>query len=189
MPRELELKPLRSIEEPAERAAAPSFEGLYAECFEFTWRVLRNLSVPPAALEDAAQEVWSVVHRGLSSFEGRSSVRTWLFGIALNVARKQRRLESKHRSVELLPESLPSSASDPELRRSTHETYLSLSRFLEALDEQDRAIFVSNLIEDLSAAETAEAVGVKITIVYQRVRTLRRLAKDWLLLHEQGKPE
>jgi RNA polymerase sigma-70 factor (ECF subfamily) len=189
LPREPELKPLSSIAQPAERAATPTFEGLYEECFEFTWRVLRNLSVHPNALEDAAQEVWTVVHRGLSSFEGRSSVRTWLFGIALNIARRQRRLESKHRSLELLPERLPSSAPDPELHRSARETYLLLSRFLDALDEQDRAIFVSNLIEDLSASETAEAVGVKVAIVYQRVRTLRRLAKDWLLLHEQGKPE
>lgn len=116
-------------------------------------------------------------------------MRTWLFGIALNVARNQQRTESRHRALELLPEAVRAPGADAESTHGMHETWCSLWRFLEALQEQDRALFVSNLIEGLSASETAEALGLKVGIVYQRVRTLRRLAKDWLELHERGKLE
>jgi DNA-directed RNA polymerase specialized sigma24 family protein len=105
------------------------------------------------------------------------------------VARNQRRSESRHRALELLPEAVQGSGVDAESAHGMHETWRSLSRFLEALQEQDRAIFVSNLVEDLSASEVAEALGLKVAVVYQRVRTLRRLARDWLELHERGKLE
>jgi RNA polymerase sigma-70 factor (ECF subfamily) len=168
------------------RADVLTFEGIYAEYFDFTWRVLRNLIGHSRGVEDAAQEVWTVVHRRLVDFEQRSSVRTWLFGIAVNVARNQRRMESKHHALELLPELVPSHGTDPEAARAASETWRSLTRFIAALDEHDCAIFVSSVIEDLSAKETSEALGVGVMIVYQRVRTLRRLAKAWLELHERG---
>jgi RNA polymerase sigma-70 factor, ECF subfamily len=167
------------------QADVVTFEGIYAQYFDFTWRVLRNL-VGQTRVEDAAQELWTVVHRRLRDFEQRSSVRTWLFGIAINVARNQRRAESKHQAIELLPELVPGAGSDPEAARAASETWRSLTRFLEALEEQDRAIFVSSVIEDLSARETADALGVGVMIVYQRVRTLRRLARAWLEHHERG---
>jgi len=180
---------LASATPPPGGADVSTFEGIYAEYFEFTWRVLKNLVGRSGGVEDAAQELWTVVHRRLGDFEQRSSVRTWLFGIAINVARNQRRAESKHEALELLPEVVPSAGSDPEAARATNETWRSLERFLAALEEPDRAIFVSSVIEDLSAKETAEAVGVGVMLVYQRVRTLRRLAKAWLELHERGNLE
>jgi RNA polymerase sigma-70 factor (ECF subfamily) len=171
------------------RVEALTFEAIYSEYFDFSWRVLRNLLGHSRGVDDAAQELWSAVHRRLVDFEQRSSVRTWLFGIAVNVARNQRRAESRHRALELVPETLPGRGIDAETVRGVRETWRSLTRFLDALEEQDRAIFVSNLIEDLSAMETAEALGIGVMLVYQRVRTLRRLAKDWLELHERGKLE
>jgi RNA polymerase sigma-70 factor (ECF subfamily) len=175
-----------SATQPQSRADVLTFEGIYSQYFDFTWRVLRNLAGNSRGVDDAAQELWTVVHRRLGDFEQRSSVRTWLFGIAVNVARNQRRAESKHQAIELLPEVVPSAGGDPEAARAASETWRSLTRFLVALDEQDRAIFVSSVIEDLSAKETAEAIGVGVMIVYQRVRTLRRLAKAWLEHHERG---
>jgi RNA polymerase sigma-70 factor (ECF subfamily) len=184
-----ELKALSPAIEPPAPSEPLTFEGLYEEYFDFAWRVLRNLVVHPCVLDDAVQEVWTVVHSRLASFERRSSVRTWLFGIALNVARNQQRKESRHDALELLPEAVKAPGADAESTHATHETWRSLSLFLEALQKQDRANFVSNLDEGFTASETAEALGLKERIVYQRVRTLRRLARDWLELHERGNLE
>src|SRR4029450_4584828 len=65
----------------------PGFEQLYQLYFGFTWRVLGHLGVTAHGIDDAVQEVWLTVHRRLPSFEGRSALKTWLFGIALNVGR------------------------------------------------------------------------------------------------------
>ncbi len=47
------------------------------------------------AAEDAVQETWLTCLNTLDRFEGRSSLKTWVFGILLNVARSRRRKESR----------------------------------------------------------------------------------------------
>lgn len=164
----------------APASAPPDFEQLYSLYFGFTWRVLGHLGVAAHSLDDAVQEVWLVVHRRLHEFEGRSALKTWLFGIALNVARNQRRAD--HRRMHGVPtlglEDSPHS--DPELVQAGNEAWQQVQYFLATLDEQHRGIFVCNLLEHLSARETAEATGVDVTTVYQRVRSLRQAFKTWL---------
>jgi RNA polymerase sigma-70 factor, ECF subfamily len=45
--------------------------------------------------EDVVQESWITVLRRLPDFEGRSSLKTWVFGILVNVARARRRKETR----------------------------------------------------------------------------------------------
>src|SRR5688572_25865929 len=66
--------------------AGPTFEAVYAEHFAMVWRLVAH-RVPQAALDDVVQEVFLVVHRKLPEFEGRSTVRTWVFGIVRRVVR------------------------------------------------------------------------------------------------------
>src|SRR5262245_56928203 len=70
---------------------ALDFQGVYAEEFAFVWRSLRALGVRPDLLDDAAQDAFLVVHRRLGEFEGRSTLRTWLFSIVEHVAFNYRR--------------------------------------------------------------------------------------------------
>ena len=83
----------------AERAG-PSLgarlDAVYRENFSTVWRGLRRLGVPERSLEDAAQDVFLIVHRRANDFEGRSSVRTWIYGIAVRVAKDYRRAEARH---------------------------------------------------------------------------------------------
>jgi RNA polymerase sigma-70 factor (ECF subfamily) len=76
-------------------------EGAFAWLLARYDRALRRLArsyVPSAAVADeVVQDTWVGVIRGIDGFEGRSSVKTWLYRILLNVART--RGVKEHRSI------------------------------------------------------------------------------------------
>ena len=127
---------------------------LYDSHFPFVWRNLRRLGVPDTILEDAAQDVFLVVHRRWDSFDARwSSVETWLFGILMRVARNHRR-SLRRRSWAIpstgdLVEVVPSPAAGPAELVARREAVALLNRLLDSLDEDKRAIIVLVDIEQL----------------------------------------
>jgi RNA polymerase sigma-70 factor (ECF subfamily) len=152
--------------------AAPSFERVYAEEFDFVWRCLQGLGVPRALLEDAAQDVFVIVHRRLPSYEGRSSLRTWLYGVVRNVAYKQRR-RAKRKPTETLEEEPESPELGPEERAQDEQAARFVRRFASSLDDRKREIFVACLLEQLSVPEVAEALGIPLNTAYTRLRAAR----------------
>ena len=160
--------------------ALPPFRELYEEHFAFTWRSLRYLGVPDSQLDDAVQDVWIAVHRRLSDFEGRSELKTWLFGIAVNVQRNLHRTEQRRAGLVPLPSVLISPLADPVLEREAQEAWTLVQTFLATLDELRRAVFVASLLEGMTPAETAEATGLEVTAIYHRVRSLRESFRNWV---------
>src|SRR5437867_3152137 len=72
-------------------ACLPTFDAIFHECAPFVWRVVQRLGVREADLDDVCQEVFLVVHRRLETYDGGSSVRTWVYGICLRIASDYRR--------------------------------------------------------------------------------------------------
>ena len=85
-----EPAPLIAVVSAAQRAS-PTFDEVYETQFAFVWRTLRRLGVQETNLDDAAQDVFVVVRRRLSTFEQRAALKTWLFGIVLRVSSDYRR--------------------------------------------------------------------------------------------------
>ncbi|OSC24482.1 RNA polymerase subunit sigma-70 [Mycobacterium vulneris] len=67
--------------------------------------------------EEAVQEAWVQVLQSSDSFQGRSSVGTWLFGIVKHTASRHRRRESRIRHHEVLSAATDGEADDPLLGR------------------------------------------------------------------------
>jgi RNA polymerase sigma-70 factor, ECF subfamily len=65
-------------------------------------RFARTMVDSVTVAEEAVQEAWVQVMQSSASFEGRSSVGTWLFGIVKNTASRHRRRESRIRDHEVL---------------------------------------------------------------------------------------
>lgn len=163
------------------------FRTLYERHFAFTWRALRYLGVPETLLDDAAQEVWVVVHRRYAEFEGRSDVKTWLFAIAINVERNVRRVEGRRACLVPLPAELSTSRGDPALASEEKEAWGLVLSFIATLDETRRALFAACLVEGLSAAEAAAITALPIETVYNRVRALKRSFASWIE-EQRGEP-
>ncbi|HWP08894.1 MAG TPA: sigma-70 family RNA polymerase sigma factor, partial [Polyangiaceae bacterium] len=123
-------------------APAPDFDAIYAEYFPFVWRCLRGLGVAESGLDDAAQDVFVVVHRRFAEFRGSSSIRTWLYGIVRNVASNHRRSLARKGHVLPLDREPPSLAPGPAEAAEHAEAAAFLERFLAELDAKKREVFM-----------------------------------------------
>lgn len=149
-----------------------SFDEVFRQNAPFVWRTLRRLGVREADVDDVCQEVFVVVHRKLADFEGRSSLRTWIYGICIRTASAHRRL-ARHREVptEVPPEI--EAAGTPHESLARRRALEALDRALAELDDDKRAVFVLYEIEELGMAEVAEIVGCPLQTAYSRLHAAR----------------
>jgi RNA polymerase sigma-70 factor (ECF subfamily) len=150
------------------------FDAVYEHHFDFVWRSLRLLGVPAESVEDAAQDTFSVVSRQLARFEGRSSLKTWLFAILQRVAANHRRsARRKLQRLEPLSETVVGREPTPFAHAEAAEAIDLIHSFCRTLDPERRAVFVLSLLEEVPAPEVAQVLGIPVNTVYSRVRSLR----------------
>lgn len=149
---------------------APDLTTLYAAHARQVWRTLVRLGVPPAAVEDAVQDVFLTAHQRLRGFEGRSNPATWLVGIAVRVAANARRATSRRGSVQLVDARLVDPTRGPDQRLEQQRALQELELVLARLPEEQREVVVLMDLEQLSAPQAAEALEVKLNTVYSRLR-------------------
>jgi RNA polymerase sigma-70 factor (ECF subfamily) len=141
-----------------------------------------------ALAEEAAQEAWLGVLRGLAGFEGRSSLRTWIYGIAVNAARTRARGEQRTVPFSSLsgadlepfepavdpsrfhgPEhryyggwaSVPANWADvPEERLLSKEVRREIQIAIDCLPDNQREVVVLRDIDGLSAQEVCNILGL-----------------------------
>lgn len=163
-----------SLSLPVDRVEPRDFVELYRTHFAFVWRSLRRLGVDEHSLDDAAQEVFLTAHRRLPEFEGRSSVKTWLFGILLNTARHHRRSRARRPAHEPLDEAAPHAGGPtPHEAAVRAQAVAVLHTFLDGLNDELRAVFVMSELEQMTAPEVAAATGVNVNTVFSRIRAAR----------------
>lgn len=115
-----------------------------------------------ATAEEVAQEVWISVLEGIGRFEGRSSLRTWLFRVVSNQAVTRARREKRSPPPATLPEApdLEDPAGCPDRKLRLKEVR---ARLLEAIDDMppaQRAVIVLRDILGWSATEVCATLGI-----------------------------
>jgi len=146
---------------------------IYRENVNYVWRALSHLGVQPADIADVAQDVFVTVQRRLSSFEGRSSLRTWIYGICLRTVSDYRSRAFRRR--EIPQEELPEQESVATQHQTLHEGQLRkrLVKLLECLKPEQREVFVLYEIEELTMREVAMAVDCPLQTAYSRLHAAR----------------
>jgi RNA polymerase sigma-70 factor (ECF subfamily) len=173
---------------PAENAAArdhahgaalpPSFQETYARHFDDVWRMVGHLGVPEADREDVVQDVFLIVLRRLATFEGRSSLRTWLYGITLRVVRDRRRsgrrMARHHEPCDAdVATVVDVGRATPLESAAKNQAVALLAQLLDALDHDRRDVFIMVELEQMTVPEAAELLGDNVNTVYTRLRLAR----------------
>ena len=168
-----------------------------------------------AVAEEVVQETWLAVLESLGRFEGRSSLKTWMFRILTNCAKTRARREGRSIPFSSLADididnsehavnpdrflpadhqwsghwiSFPSNWQEmPEERLLSQETRARINRAIEAVPPNQREIIILRDIEGWTSAETCTFLG--ISEVNQRVLLHRARSKVRRVLEEYFEEE
>ncbi|MFW6096960.1 MAG: RNA polymerase sigma factor [Chloroflexota bacterium] len=182
-------RPLAQLDEDAlldliqtgdQAACAECIERHASDVYGLALRLMKN----EADAEDVMQETFLSAFQAIDDFEGRSSLKTWLYRIAYNAAMMRlRRPAPPTDSVEVKLENaqdgypLPRQFFDwcclPESTFETAEVRGELERAIANLSDTLRGVFVLRELEGLSTQETADTLDVSTDVVKTRLRRAR----------------
>jgi len=161
-----------------------------------------------ALSEDIVQETWLAVIRGLHRFEGRSSLRTWIFSILVRRARTMATREARRAEVSMQPRNsqpeatsvewepgrgrlglwekapVPWGLEDPAIVFQTREVLEVVQRAVAELPENQRQVVLMRDVEDLDAADVCNILDISETnqrVLLHRGRARVRRALDHYL--------
>ena len=137
---------------------------------------------------DLVQDVFVKAYENLATFQGTSSLYTWLFRIAVNASLSHRR---KRRTVRVVrtgegedgdgSDGWPDrDLQDPAGRLLAAETEAAVQQALDSLDEEHRTVVVLRDVQHCDYREMAEILGVPAGTVKSRLHRARLLLRDKL---------
>lgn len=157
-----------------------SLRELVSDHLDFVWRALRRFGVPPADVDDAAQQVFLIANEKSSRIQ-QGSERSFLVGVALRVASHARRAFERRSAVEQRFSSHPPPPNpDPEELTQRTEARQLLDRVLDAMHPDLRAVFTLFELEELSIEQIAALLKLPRGTVASRLRRAREV------FHEQA---
>jgi RNA polymerase sigma-70 factor (ECF subfamily) len=147
--------------------------------------------------EDALQETFLNAYKAIDSFEGRSSLNTWLYRIAYNTSLMQRR---KKRAAtvsidepltmddgQVIPRQFFDWCCLPERDLLSEEALEMMDDAVQQLSESLRSVFVLRDVEGLSTSETGEVLDLSDSAVKSRLHRARLLLREQLSTYFAGR--
>lgn len=199
---ELVLKAAEALE----GAASAADEGLLAECRSgdpeafarlvgLHERMVFNLAArllgDAEEARDMTQDVFLQIYHTLDRFQGRSSLRTWIYRIVVNQCANRRRSWCRRRRGRLLPlEALDprdeavlaaNREDSPEAQCSQREEAERVQRALSTLSFEHRAVLLLREMDELSCDEIAHALRVPVGTVKSRLSRARDALREAMI--------
>lgn len=122
-------------------------------------RFLAIQGAPDDELDDLVQDAFFKAFRGLASFRGGSTFRTWLLTIGANLLKDRRRQWKKRMVVELMPD-VPDRSGDPAAEAEAGWTAERLSEEIGKLARLQREVFLLRAQQGLDYGEIAQGLGI-----------------------------
>jgi RNA polymerase sigma-70 factor (ECF subfamily) len=156
-----------------------AYEALILRYQQPVYNLVYRLLNDPGDANDVVQEVFLKVFRNIGSFRGQSSLKTWVYRIAVNEAHNHRRWFSRHRKQEIglerddedrgYQDTLSDPGQSPFQIAVEQEAYQILEGAMQSLNPTFRAAVVLRDIEDLSYDEIADVLEINLGTVKSRI--------------------
>lgn len=147
------------------------FDRFQADVYRFVARVA---ATTPNDIDDVVQMTFLEIRRSATRFDGRSAVKTWIFGIAVNVARTHARGERRKQAAIGRFAEVPAAESEPlDAAAARTEILERVARAIDSLPFDLRAAYTLCVLEGLTANEAAQALDAREGTVWRRVHEAR----------------
>jgi RNA polymerase sigma-70 factor (ECF subfamily) len=161
-----------------------AYTWLVGEFHQPVYSIVYRMLTDPADAADTTQEVFLKIFRGMKHFHGESTLKTWIYRIAIHEASNRRRWWFRHKAKEtsvenengcesLMPQSLNAALVDkhksPFESAAEHEIQQRVEEELRQVPEPYRTAVVLRDIEDLSYEEIADITLVSLGTVKSRI--------------------
>jgi len=186
---------IEGLREGRESAYETLIEGYQRPIFNLVSRLLRD----PDEACDVVQEVFLKVFRKVGAFRGDSSLKTWIYRVAVNEAHNYRRWNGRHRGQEVgleggqdsrsYAEVLPAAGDSPYEYVLDREKHRLIEAALSRLNPGFRSVIVLRDIEDLSYEEIAEILRIPMGTVKSRILRGREALRRELERHLEPEPD
>ena len=149
-----------------------AFDEIYVRFSPLVYNLCLRMSSDPQRAQDLSQDVFLRVYKGLRRFRGRSSLKTWIYRIAVNHCRS--RLGRRRLLTEWLDPrveaNLPCDPSEgPEARAVVCDEERSVAEALGKLPAPFREAVVLRDLQGLTYEEISEVLGVRVGTVRSRL--------------------
>ncbi len=179
-----------------------AFNWLIAKYHQPIFSLIARTVPDPADAADLTQDVFIKIYRGIGGFNGDSSLRTWIYRIALREASNQRRWWGRHKRQEVTieteygecPDGQPLCLKDtlidlqesPFERAAHEEVRARVEEELRHIPEPFHAVVILRDIEGFSYEEVAEILGVNLGTVKSRLMRGRAYLKERLAAYAEA---
>lgn len=168
------LEQLRGGRRERDRGLRDLFESLRQPLFGLALRMTGR----PDLADDAVQETFLDVLRGLKGFRGEARLTTWLFRIAVRAAL---RVAARSRGkTEPLPEELADRGAGPAESAARADAASRVLAAIATLPPAQRAVVSLMALQELSQVEVAEVLGIPAGTVYSRLHEARARLRERL---------
>jgi len=189
--RQAEAKRDRALVRRLQDGDSGALDDLFRRHREAAYRIACRLLGNAEDALDVVQESFIHVLRGIGSFRGQSSFKTWLYRIVTHAALDWRRCRAVRSAASLDAESSPEPAATGERRRSPTDEAAAddlkeaIDKALMNVSEKNRVALVLYALEGMSYQEVAEVLGISIGTVMSRIFNARQRLRE-LLASEIG---
>jgi len=157
-----------------------ALDTLYQRYAQPLFGYLLTLTADRGLAEEILQDTFVAAWRDADRFEGRSSVKTWLFGIS----RRQAHNSLRRRNLALTDDSTldqtPSNEPEPEMATLRNADRQALTAAIEQLRPVHREVLLLAFVHELSYAEMAELLTVPLGTIRSRLSNARRQLREIL---------
>lgn len=138
------------------------------------YRICKIYAVSPIEPQDLFQEVVIQIWKSLPSFNGHSSISTWVYKVAINVCYTSKTRLEKRDNITVRLDSIKFLSAETTPDPDKQEKYQALRECISSLKEADKSMVILSL-EELPYKEIAEITGLTENHIAVKMKRIRKL--------------